>query len=429
MFRLTLWSSLVGNILANSQKTIGAEPTPDSLMLMNVFPKVIFIVVCVSLSACGTESGVNQPQPTTHRLLVSSPEDYTAWPGIVRANDSTLVVLYTSSDEHMGPDGRIEAVRSEDDGESWSEPYVIYDTPLDERESGVAKLRDGSLIANVWATRHTPESYAAMGQGAYYDDVVADWVDHVSTAEYRDAPVAGGSLLRSTDNGLTWVRVGEGPDSIHGGIELADGRIMVAAYRKTRDYVTIHVADRWSDPWTTVAEIRSPQPDSLRLGEPSILQLPSGRIIVMMRTTTKPYNDSDDRCYLWEAYSDDGGATWSEPFRTPLWGFPPHLLLLDNGSVLVAYGHRRPPFGQRAAISADGVTWNVENEIVLRDDAPNKDLGYPASVQLQDGRVLTVYYQSHPSDSLRPAAGPPPDRHKPDIIATIWDPMQPGTLK
>jgi hypothetical protein len=141
---------------------------------------------------------------------------------------------------------------------------------------------------------------------------------------------------------------------------------------------------------------------------------------MMMRVTPKPYSNVDPRSVLWETYSDDGGQTWVDPYPTPLWGFPPHLMLHSDGRVVVVYGRRKPPFGQRAAVSNDGVTWRKEDEIVLRDDAPNEDLGYPASVELKDGRVLTVYYQSHPSDTLRPPEGPPPDRHKPDILGTIW---------
>jgi hypothetical protein len=143
---------------------------------------------------------------------------------------------------------------------------------------------------------------------------------------------------------------------------------------------------------------------------------------MMMRVTPKPYSNVDPRSVLWETYSDDGGLTWVDPYPTPLWGFPPHLTLLDDGRVVVAYGRRKPPFGQRAAVSEDGVTWRAEDEIVLRDDAPNEDLGYPASIQLNNGSVLTVYYQSHPSDTLRPPEGPPPGRHKPDILGTIWWP-------
>jgi hypothetical protein len=43
-------------------------------------------------------------------------------------------------------------------------------------------------------------------------------------------------------------------------------------------------------------------------------------------------------------------------------------------------------------ISQDGGrTWTTD--YVLRDDGPDADLGYPASVELDDGSILTVYYQ------------------------------------
>jgi len=73
---------------------------------------------------------------------------------------------------------------------------------------------------------------------------------------------------------------------------------------------------------------------------------------------------------------------------------PPHLIQLRSGAVLNTYSWRRPPFGQRACVSYDeGHTWDVAHEIVIRDDAPDADLGYPASVELPDGTILTVHYQ------------------------------------
>ncbi|MCP4639569.1 MAG: exo-alpha-sialidase, partial [bacterium] len=66
---------------------------------------------------------------------------------------------------------------------------------------------------------------------------------------------------------------------------------------------------------------------------------------------------------------------------------------LDNGWLVVSYGRRKEPFGERACISKDGgKTWDVENEIVL-SEALNSDLGYPASVQLDDGSIFTIYYE------------------------------------
>ena len=59
----------------------------------------------------------------------------------------------------------------------------------------------------------------------------------------------------------------------------------------------------------------------------------------------------------------------------------------------------------RACLSNDsGRTWDIEHEYVLRADGVNVDLGYPSSVQLADGTVLTVYY-IHTGDSVRHIAG------------------------
>ena len=82
--------------------------------------------------------------------------------------------------------------------------------------------------------------------------------------------------------------------------------------------------------------------------------------------------------YCGESVLGHNGNTWAPPFATPLWGFPPHLALLADGRVLCTYGYRRPPYGERACLSDDGVSWSLRQEVVLRDDVPNGDLGYPA---------------------------------------------------
>lgn len=79
--------------------------------------------------------------------------------------------------------------------------------------------------------------------------------------------------------------------------------------------------------------------------------------------------------------------------QTPIWGYPADLHLLKDGRILASYGYRRPPYGIRACISDDqGRTWQVKNEITLRDDLPNADLRYPTTAELADGALLTVYY-------------------------------------
>ena len=95
--------------------------------------------------------------------------------------------------------------------------------------------------------------------------------------------------------------------------------------------------------------------------------------------------------------SADGGRNWSETYRLPCDGTPPHLLLHSSGRVLCVYGYRHAPYGQRAMTTVDGLTWS--EEIIIRDDGLDSDLGYPASVELGDGSIFTIYYQRLPGDT------------------------------
>src|SRR5207253_984736 len=74
-------------------------------------------------------------------------------------------------------------------------------------------------------------------------------------------------------------------------------------------------------------------------------------------------------------------------------GTPPQRRLrLQDGRLLMTYGHRRKPIGNQARISADhGRTWS--EPLILSDDASSWDLGYPSTVQLKDGSLVTVWYE------------------------------------
>ncbi|MGB2960657.1 MAG: sialidase family protein [Bacteroidota bacterium] len=374
------------------------------------------------LISCAPETGDSDGLIVRHLSIFEAPGEYLAWPSVARTAEGDIVVLYCKSEEHLGPDGAILLSRSTDNAKTWLDPVVIYDTPIDDRESGITTLKDGRLLMHYWSTFHTPEKYDALRPLAYEKDVLEWWKRFTVTPEYKSAErIEGGWCSLSTDGGKTWSRPVPGKDSNHGGVQLQDGRILIGSYRDTRDSVAVNIADEPISTWETIATVAPPSPDSLRFGEPHLLQMESGRVLMMMRATTKPYNDGDSRCYMWGTYSDDNGKTWAEPYETPLWGYPPHLMQLSDGRVLVSYGHRRPPFGQRACISQDGVTWNVENEIVLRDDAPNKDLGYPVSIELEPGLVLSIYYQPNvPEGTYQEMDPPDPERTKPGILGTIW---------
>jgi sialidase-1 len=357
-----------------------------------------------------------------HSVIAEAPGRYSAWPSVVRTANEDILVLYAETEEHLGPDGRIMGVRSTDNGLSWLPSSVVYDSPIDDRESGITILRDGAIVAHLWSTFHTRAAYEALPDLSYEPSVLQRWSALVDSPGYRSyGSVQGAWKMISHDNGQSWSSPVRGIDAVHGGIQLRDGALLIASYRLDYPRMGIYSASTAEAGYECVCTLSGPPGDSVQFGEPHILQLLSGRVIMLIRATAVKYDDMSPLCVLWETYSDDNGKTWVPPFRTPLWGFPPHLLQLSDGRVLCTYGYRRPPFGQRVCLSRDGITWELRDEVTLRDDAPNGDLGYPASVELDSTRILTVYYQPNVPNGTHQQMHPPdPRRTKPAILGTVW---------
>ena len=124
--------------------------------------------------------------------------------------------------------------------------------------------------------------------------------------------------------------------------------------------------------------------------EVALLKLPSGRILAALG------GGGVDGMAVWVSDSDDDGRTWSSPPRkvTDEWQHPADLLLLSDGTVLMSFGSRHPPYGVRALTSRDeGQTLGYRHNIVLVDNCSGWDCGYPTSLALPDGKILTAYYR------------------------------------
>ena len=130
------------------------------------------------------------------------------------------------------------------------------------------------------------------------------------------------------------------------------------------------------------------------------MEAANGNLIVQIRN----HNAKNERETL-QTESTDGGKTWSEPHAIGVWGLPSHLLRLKDGRLLMSYGHRRKPFGNQARVSADhGKTWS--DPITISGDGAGGGLGYPTTVQLDDGSLVTVWYEklaTNPRAVLRQA--------------------------
>lgn len=146
---------------------------------------------------------------------------------------------------------------------------------------------------------------------------------------------------------------------------------------------------------------------------PASVRLADNRILVALRS--RDGNRDSKAAHHWiDLYvSNNDGLTWGHAgvpvSETGLGGNPPTLTRLQDGRLCITYGYRRTPFGMRAVISADqGRTWS--DEIILRDDGGNHDIGYPRTVERPDGTLVTVYYYDDSPESER------------YIAATLWKP-------
>jgi sialidase-1 len=332
---------------------------------------------------------------------------YFGWPSIARLDDGMLVVASSGlRSEHVCPWGKTVLNVSTDDGRTWSAPRVINDSPIDDRDAGVVHLGGGRLLVS-WFTSDTRRYRQAdwckrtLGEAelARWDAALAGWTDDLVRRWL------GSWVMLSDDRGATWSAPIRAPVSTpHGPIRLASGDLLYLG----KDADAMGEGRIWAArsrdggrAWTVlgaVPECAGTTPKNYH--EPHVIALPTGKLVGMIRVEQLAVERPADGLInfsLFQTESPDGGATWTPARPTGVCGSPPHLLRHSSGALVCVYGFRRPGYGQRAILSRDdGATW--ESDWIIRDDGPDGDLGYPASAELADGSLLTIYYQKVPGD-------------------------------
>lgn len=348
-----------------------------------VFTMAALILAIAGGDVMSAEKSDYQAKILETRVICKEPGRYIGWPTITKTSNGELLIVFSGDrDAHVCPWGKTQMVRSKDGGQTWTEPVTINNTPLDDRDAGIIETNSKTLVVS-WFT-----SLVFTQPNIMRDE----WVRHTEKLgpETRNRWL-GYWIRRSTDGGYTW----EDPIRVdvtapHGPIQLQDGRLLFVGMGNIdgKRVIGVEASEDDGRTWKMISSVPLANQDIDNLHEPHVVQNADGTLVTMVR-----YQPPDRQCFLQQSESADGGMTWSVLHPTPLWGYPPHLICLDNGWLVVAYGRRKEPFGERACISRDGgKTWDSDHEIVLAD-AMNGDLGYPASVQLDDGSIWTVYYQ------------------------------------
>jgi sialidase-1 len=339
------------------------------------------------------------------KVISQQPHLYSGWPTVARRSNGELWLSWSGGREgHVCPFGQVVAMTSKDNGVTWTYPRVLLDSATDDRDSGVVETSKGTLLVTTFTSlAYLPllekqTEFAELKPKGWETKLMAPeklaaWKaarDRL-TDEERQAEL-GEWVIRSTDGGKSWSnRIPTMVNSPHGPIQLSDGRLLYAGKRLWTGGRKVGVAESTDDglTWKWLASIPTRAGDVEEHGyhELHAVEAKDGTIIVQIRNHNTTSNGE-----TLQSESTDGGKTWSEPHSIGVWGLPSHLLRLKDGRLVMTYGHRRKPFGNQARISADnGKTWS--DPLTISSDGIGGDLGYPSTVELDDGSFLSVWYE------------------------------------
>ena len=353
--------------------------------------------------------------------VTEGPFQYQAWPTVVQDENGVLYAACSGHrSSHVCPFGKNLMFTSTDGGESWSVPSVINDTWLDDRDAGLTYLGNGRMILSWF--NHPAIIYRTIWRNWIVGDAADEFKPLVEGflkgyESYTPEMDRAGSFIRlSDDYGKTWSDpIKTVVSAPHGPVKTVSGRLLYVG-REFPAYPNRYSSqfDGSADPvpvedrgalflyesfdegktWELVSRLPGIEGVSNEhLCEPHLVETNDGEIIVAIRAHVETIYDNFTTYFR---SSKDGGKTWSDFWGLGTAGSPPHLLLCKDGSVLVTYARRTAPFGIRAKVSYDGCR-TFSEEYVL-SDAKNGDLGYPATTELADGSLVTVFYQPYGDD-------------------------------
>ncbi|MBV7332263.1 glycoside hydrolase [Chloroflexi bacterium TSY] len=329
---------------------------------------------------------------------------YAAHPTVVRAANGDLLVHFHRSPDvgnshHAHPLFDVRACRSQDEGQSWSKSTLVTTDPLGGvLDFGTHTLPDGSLYLHASTVELVPQSQ---------DRHCTTWTSQPGIPFW----------IRSHDHGVTWTeprRFSPYPDGVwgapaeHSGVcrsgllVLPDGQFLLPGKATAQSnggqpyfgmcWESTDGGENWSYGG------RLAEDPIAHFSEPTIYQTPSGRILVLYRC--HPRQPGRDNC-LALVTSDDDGFSWSQWRYTTIRGCPGHLLGLRDGCILMTVGTRwASQQGCMARVlDPEGTDLDTAQDLVIRADSVDVDCGYPWAVELNDGRVLAVYYYGYPDGS------------------------------
>ncbi|MCQ2385259.1 MAG: glycoside hydrolase [Clostridia bacterium] len=344
--------------------------------------------------------------------------NYFAWPTVAKLKNGRLAVVCSGFRRaHICPFGKAAMAISEDEGNTFTLPTPIIDTPLDDRDAGILAYGEKSVVITSFNNRvdfqkgvvkTVLDEKEKAFRNAYLDTVSREAEDRYFGSHYRI----------SHDNGVTWSPLYTSPvTSPHGPCVRQDGKLLWIGKPMgknqpddEKNYESYLIGEDGVCRHLGTIPCEKEEDGNVLWSEAHAVSLPDGKIIVHLRNEkyTKENKNFPIRFTIYQCESLDGGQTFTTPHRIleNFGGAPSHLLLTSKGVLVASLGfrndYRNPPFGVRLAVSFDGgKTYDTE---MLYRDAATPDVGYASTAELSDGSFYTGVYAKKPSKEQKDVA-------------------------
>jgi len=339
-----------------------------------------------------TEEKSKSPLPKEKKSVevlqrLVSIDNVCAWPNLTKLEDGIIHASIFNQPSHARREGSVEVWSTKDGGLFWE-------------KAGVPAAHDkGTNRMNVAAGSNQNDELVVVASG---------W--ELKPGETPDAPMDLVGVLRawvsvSGDGGKKWKTYKNGFPEAEAGmtefipfgdiIPAKDGSLRVLAYAQSLDMeinkVSMFRSDDQGKSWNWISHLSDASGPTAFAG--------GHNETAFYQTDPKTWIAAARR---WKAgaamdlfISEDDGASWKYLQQlTEESQHPGHITSLKNGELLLTYGNRIPgEYGVAVKFSSDqGKTWS--DEFLVVDDLKSRDCGYPSSVQLPDGSIMTAYYSN-----------------------------------
>jgi sialidase-1 len=306
-------------------------------------------------------------------------------PSVTVLSGERVMSVWFSGPFEGSVDQIILASVSKDGGKTWGKAHTIQDEPrVSDFDPGFINAGDQTLL------------FFSNGR----------WADLPSPGPKKgDRPHVGVDsfhvlLMSSDDQGTTWseprdIGAGLGWNCRSNGIKLKNGTLLIPTHHLKFPHISsVLLSADDGRTWKRGPNIETPE--SVGSAEPSVAELPDGKLIMVLRTT-----DGN----LWLASSHDHGQTWQQPERQPVVAATSSasLLCTSTGKLVLTHNPTKPPLRTELTVrvSRDAAkTWsepvtitkvNSDSLAAKASATWSEQVCYPSVCELPDKTLLVVW--------------------------------------